>query len=159
LPRCRPIIGGALLLAIAVMGFFALIFIFFGGPISSIFTSEPELIQLSTSLLLLAGFFQIFDGLQIVSSGALRGFEDVRAPMLIGFSAYWAVALPLCYLAGFVLKWGAIGVWFGFSAGLAFAAAALLTRLATKIRKVSDLQKPEFEPDARKSSPFLSGNP
>jgi len=140
LVRCRPIIGGALMLAIAVMGLFALIFVFFGGPISSVFTSEPELIQLSTRLLLLAGFFQIFDGLQIVSSGALRGFEDVRVPMLIGFSAYWAVALPLCYLAGFVLKWGAVGVWLGFSAGLAFAAAALLTRLAIKMKRLGGFQ-------------------
>jgi len=136
LARCRPIIGGSLLLAIVVMGFFALIFIFAGKPIASIFTSEPELIQLSASLLFLAGFFQIFDGLQIVSSGALRGFEDVRVPMLIGFSAYWAVALPLCYFGGFVLQWGAIGVWLGFAAGLAFAAAALLTRLAIKLRQV-----------------------
>jgi MATE family multidrug resistance protein len=132
--RCRPIAVGALTLSTLVMAGFACIFIFAGAPIAGIFTKDAQLITLTAQLLMVAGFFQIFDGLQVVSSGALRGFEDVRVPMLIGISAYWVVALPVCYLAAFTFQLGAIGVWLGFSAGLAFASFALISRLVIKLR-------------------------
>lgn len=136
LHRCRPIVWGALLLSAGIMGIFAMVFIFCGHPIASIFTTDPELAALAAKLLLLAGFFQIFDGLQVVSSGALRGFEDVTVPMVIGASAYWAIALPISYYFAFFQNMGAVGVWIGFSAGLAFAAFALITRLVRRLRIV-----------------------
>lgn len=132
--RCRPIVLGGLLSAVVVMSMAAAAFIFAGPAIVSCFTDEPALVPLAAHLLLIAGFFQILDGLQIVSSGALRGFEDVRVPMLIGIAAYWAVALPICYALAFHLGVGAPGVWIGFSAGLAVAAAALLLRLWFRLR-------------------------
>ena len=132
--RCSPIILGGLGIAVAVMSLAAVAFIFAGPVIAGFFTTDSVLIPLAARLLLIAGFFQIIDGLQIVSSGALRGFEDVKIPMLVGIAAYWVVALPFCYALAFSLGFGAPGVWIGFSVGLAVAATALLLRVRNRLR-------------------------
>jgi multidrug resistance protein, MATE family len=129
-----PIVEGGLGLSILVMTACAGIFLFGRHAIAGLFTSEPALISLAAKLLLIAGIFQIFDGLQIAGSGILRGFEDVRFPMLIGIAAYWMVALPFSYTFAFVLGFQAIGVWMGFCTGLACAAAALLLRVRWRMR-------------------------
>ena len=87
------------------------------------------------AILLIAGFFQIFDGIQITSSGALRGFEDTRAPMFIGMFSYWLVALPIILPLRFQARFRPAGIWFGFVTGLALAAAALVSRLLLRIRR------------------------
>lgn len=134
LPRCQPIILGALGSVTIFSCLMATLFIFGGTIISSWFSTDPALIALSAHLLLMAGFFQVFDGLQVVSSGTLRGFEDTRFPMYIGILAYWVVALPFCYFFAFTLKIGPAGVWIGFVLGLAVAATLLLTRVFNRIK-------------------------
>lgn len=134
-PRCHPIALGGILLAAVAGGLFALVFLFGGGPIASLFTSDATLRELTARLLIVAGFFQILDGLQLAASGILRGFEDVRIPMIVGITAYWIVGLPVCYMAGFLLGLGAVGVWMGFSVALLFSATALLARLAILRRR------------------------
>ncbi len=136
LARCRPIIYGALGSIAIFSSLTALLFIVGGQVIASWFTTDASLIALSAKLLLLAGFFQLFDGLQVVSSGTLRGFEDTRFPMLIGILAYWVVALPFCYFFAFTLKIGPSGVWMGFVMGLAVAALALLSRVFNRLKSL-----------------------
>ena len=84
-------------------------------------------------LLVLAGVFQIFDGIQIVSSGGLRGFRDTKIPFLMGVLSYWVVALPVSWFAAFRWGFGARGIWMGFVVGLAVAAIALSSRLFKKV--------------------------
>jgi len=134
LRRCQPIILGALGSVTVFSCIMAALFILGGTTISSWFSTDHALIALSAHLLLMAGFFQVFDGLQVVSSGTLRGFEDTRFPMYIGILAYWIVALPFCYFFAFTLKIGPTGVWMGFVLGLGVAAVALMTRVFNRIK-------------------------
>ncbi len=126
----RPIGFGALGLGVAIMGSFGLVFALGGGWISRGFTPDPEVAALAARLLLVAAVFQIFDGGQVVSAGALRGLTDVKVPTAITFLAYWLVALPAGYLLAFKAGLGARGVWAGLAAGLACAAVLLAARLA-----------------------------
>ena len=76
--------------------------------------------------LLVAAAFQLFDGLQTVATGALRGAADTRTPMLANFVAYWLIGLPLGYILCFRLAWGALGIWIGLCGGLMIIGSALL---------------------------------
>jgi len=119
------------------MSVFALVFVFGGRAIATGFVADPEVIALSAQLLLLAAVFQVFDGIQIVSSGALRGLEDTRVPMLLCILSYWFVVFPVSYIAAFVIGWGAWGVWLGFVVGLGFAAVVLFARVLKKFAQAS----------------------
>lgn len=132
--RCAPIIFGALGVTILFMAVFAALFLSFGTVIASWFVDTPEVIVLAAQLLLMAGFFQVFDGVQIVSAGALRGFEDTRVPLFIGAFSYWFVALPVSYFTAFAARLGAPGIWLGFVCGLIIAAAALFARVLFRLR-------------------------
>ena len=134
--RYLPIILGALGTAVLIMAIFAVTFMSAGATIAAWFVTNAAVTALAAQLLLVAGFFQIFDGIQITSSGALRGFEDTRAPMFIGVLSYWLVALPISYLCAFKLGFGPRGIWFGFVTGLALAATALVARLLLRVRHV-----------------------
>jgi MATE family multidrug resistance protein len=134
LERCRPIIFGALGVTAALMTVAAILFLTTGRFIAAAFISSEEIMTLTVQLLLIAGVFQVFDGAQVICSGALRGFEDTRAPMLIGAVAYWVIALPLSGLLAFGLGLGAPGIWSGFVAGLAAASGALFFRVEKRLR-------------------------
>ncbi|HEY1754396.1 MAG TPA: MATE family efflux transporter [Bryobacteraceae bacterium] len=86
--------------------------------IARLFTPQVEVIGAAATLLRIAAFFQLFDGLQIVAIGALRGAGDTRAPMLWHFAGYWMVGLPLGAWLYFAKGWGAAGLWTGLSLGL-----------------------------------------
>jgi MATE family multidrug resistance protein len=133
--RYLPIIFGALGVAVLVMAIFAILFMSAGSTIAAWFVANATVTALAAQLLLVAGLFQIFDGIQITSSGALRGFEDTRGPMLIGILSYWLVALPISYLSAFKLGFGPTGIWFGFVMGLALAATALVARLLLRVKR------------------------
>ena len=132
--RYLPIVFGAFGITVLFMAIFAVAFMSAGAAIAEWFVANTAVASLAAQLLLVAGFFQIFDGVQITSSGALRGFEDTRAPMFIGMLSYWLVALPVSYLSAFKLGFGPQGIWFGFLTGLALAAAALVARLLLRIK-------------------------
>jgi len=126
--RLRPITLGALSLSWLVMGLSALVLGLFGSTIAGLFSSDPAVTSIATTLLAIAAFFQLFDGTQVVSSDGLRSLGDAKVPTLITAIAYWGIAVPASYFLG--LHWlGAKGIWMGLACGLAFAALALSTRL------------------------------
>ncbi len=91
------------------------------------FTSEPSVLEAGASLLAIAAVFQLFDGLQGVITGTLRGLGDTRTPMITNLSAHWLIGLPVGYTLCFALDWGAQGLWWGLSVGLILAGVVLLT--------------------------------
>jgi len=90
------------------------------------YTPDPVVIQAASSLLFVAAFFQLFDGMQTVATGALRGAGDTRTPMLCHMFFYWAMGLPLGYHLCFGLGWGAAGLWTGLCLALILIGIALL---------------------------------
>lgn len=115
----------SVLLVNIVMGGAALCFIFGRHWLAGLYTDDPAVLELAAFLLLIAGFFQLFDGAQGVLVGALRGMKDVLWPTLITFTTYWIIALPLGYVLAFILDWKSFGVWFALSMGLVIAGILL----------------------------------
>jgi MATE family multidrug resistance protein len=135
--RIPPIVHSALGLTLGVMALFAAGYLVLGNAIASGFTTNLDVQVLTAQLLVLAGMFQIFDGIQIVSSGALRGFSDTKIPFVVGIFSYWVVALPVSWLVAFHFGFGAPGIWVGFVVGLGVAAVAMSTRLLRKCKHLN----------------------
>ena len=103
---------------------------FFVAPrhLIALFTSDPRVMAVGPSLLWIAAAFQIFDGVQTVCTGGLRGLGETRAPMWANFLGYWILGLPLGLILCFVLKWGIYGMWIGLTLALIVISAILLRR-------------------------------
>lgn len=112
----------------------SLLLILFRYEIPLFFTSDPLVIDLSATLLVMAAVYQLADGLQVVALGALRGMGDVEGPMRVSVICYVLVSLPVAYVCGVLWQWGAVGVWMGFIVSLNLAAFLLIKRFL----KVSD---------------------
>jgi multidrug resistance protein, MATE family len=93
-------------------------------------------IELATQLLRVAAIMQIGDGIQTTVAGALRGLQDTRTPMLLGFGAFWCCGLFVAYLLGFYLRWGAVGLWIGQCFGVQVAAISYYWRWRRSINAV-----------------------
>jgi len=115
-------------LVIAFMGITAMLFVILRNQLPLLYTSDPAVIAVAAQLLIMAAAFQVFDGLQIVILGILRGLADVKYSMIIAFISYLIISLPLSYLFGFTLKMGAVGVWVGLVVSLGFASILFLRR-------------------------------
>ena len=113
---------------------FAILLLTLRHDIVALYTTEREVLELAAGLLLLGALFQVFDCSQATLMGALRGYKDTRAPMVIAVIAYWVVGLPLgaslCFGAPGIDAIGVHGLWWGLVAGLAVAAVTLYARLA-----------------------------
>ncbi len=116
---------------------FTFIMVLWGEPISGAFVDEPPIIAAATAMFVAVGFMQVFDGLQSVSLGALRGILDNRWPTRVSLFAYWAIALPLSVLFGFGLGFGAPGIWAGFGVGIGVAGVLLIRRFMKQTRTLS----------------------
>jgi len=132
--RAPRVALAGLALAASLMACFGIGFWFGGAALASLFTSNTALVAVATGLLHIAGVFQVFDGIQIVASGALRGYEDVVFPMWFGALSYWGLALPIGSALAFGLGMGGAGIWIGFCFGLGSAAIGLSLRLRHRIR-------------------------
>jgi MATE family multidrug resistance protein len=100
----------------------------FPEAIARLYTSDVAVIAMASQLLVLAGFFQFSDGIQVASNGALRGLKDTRVPMGITLFAYWVVGMPVGWWLAFHRDMGARGMWMGLIAGLSMAAILLFAR-------------------------------
>jgi MATE family multidrug resistance protein len=116
----------AILLGVGFMACSGAVFVSVPRIIARFFTPNTAVIQVGAQLLLVAAAFQLFDGLQTVATGALRGAGDTRTPMLANFVAYWLMGLPVGYVLCFKFGWGALGIWIGLCAGLMIIGSALL---------------------------------
>ena len=114
----------------------AVLFISLRHVIPTLFTSNPEVIAITSQLLVLAALYQLSDGLQNVSVGILRGIQDVRIIMPIAFVSYWLLNLPVGYLLGFTLGMGPSGLFLGFSFGLSAAALLMILRIRHSVRRL-----------------------
>lgn len=108
----------AILLGGGFMATTMLWFLFGGRQIVSWFSPGPDVLALGASLLVIAGVFQLFDGLQAVATGALRGLGDTRMAMIVNLAGHWLIGLPIAYVLCFTLGWGVRGLWLGLSTGL-----------------------------------------
>lgn len=97
---------------------------------------NTEVIAIASKLLIVAAFFQISDGIQVVVLGALRGLQDVKVPMYITFVAYWIIGFPISLYLGIYTELKATGIWIGLLAGLTSAALFLYIRFARLTRKL-----------------------
>jgi len=96
----------------------AMIFIAMPRPLIELYTSDVRVLAVGPTLLWIVAAFQIFDGLQITSTGALRGLGETRAPMMANLVGYWVLGLPLGFFLCFALRWGIYGLWIGLTAAL-----------------------------------------
>jgi MATE family multidrug resistance protein len=125
--RVIAVSGWWLSVGYALLG--ALFFLLCGNWLSSLFTDVKEVIQLAATILVVVGFFQLVDSVQIASVAMLRAMHDTRMPALIGFFAYWLIGLPVAALLSMKYDLGALGVWCGLALGLLVACVLLSPRL------------------------------
>ena len=123
-------------IATVFMIFWALIFILFQDQIPLLYTDDPNVIPIAASLLVVSAIFQLPDGIQVVSLGALRGMRDVKLPTYITLMAYWVLGIPSGYILGFVFDLGPTGVWTGLIVGLSVAAILLAFRFHRLSRRL-----------------------
>jgi multidrug resistance protein, MATE family len=123
----------AIALGVGFMAVAAFTFLTTPRPLVSLFSLDPAVIATGVSLLLIAAAFQLFDGLQAVTTGVLRGLGDTRTPMLSNLAGHWLLGLPISYLLCFQAGWGVVGLWIGLSLGLVTVALVLLAAWSTRI--------------------------
>lgn len=119
---------------ILFMSVTAILFIVANNLLPYIYTEDRAVINIAAQLLIIAGFFQLFDGTQVVGLGILRGIGDVNVPTFITFLAYWVIGIPLGYLLGIKLDLGVNGIWYGLTFGLLTASILLFFRFQNKTR-------------------------
>jgi MATE family multidrug resistance protein len=113
----------------------ALLFLVAPNLLATLYTDDAAVLALSVSLIQIAGVFQIFDGLQVVATGVLRGIGDTRIPMLVGLLGFWMVGMPISIWLGLYADGGAIGLWWGLVAGLAATAVFLMARVYVRLAR------------------------
>ncbi len=124
-------------LGISMIG--SVLFAIFPAQLGQLFldASKPDaqaVILLAVPLIIAAGAFQMFDGIQAVAAGLLRGLKDTKIPMMLALIAYWPIGFFCAWLFGFVLEWRGPGIWIGFVTGLMAAAIMLCLRFWRLVR-------------------------
>ena len=115
----------------------AIIFMLANNLLPFIYTSDLKVVAIASQLVIIAGFFQLFDGTQVVGLGVLRGIGDVNIPTFITFLAYWVVGIPVGYVLGFHFGLGVNGIWYGLTLGLLTASILLFLRFQNKTRALN----------------------
>ncbi|MFN7911567.1 MAG: MATE family efflux transporter [Bacteroidota bacterium] len=131
----KKAVRSSIQLIIVGMGSCALIFILLNKVLPYAFTDDLQITIITSKLLIIAAMFQLFDGLQVVFIGVLRGVEDFKFPTLITLIAYWVIALPLAYLLAFINKMGVYGIWYALLISLIFVALTLYFRIRILIAR------------------------
>ena len=133
-PGARYAGWAALALGGGFMSCAAVVFVLAPHAILGLFTTAATVIRVGVSLLLVASVFQLFDGLQGVATGVLRGFGDTRTPMFWNLVGHWFVGLPVGYVLCFAWGWGVVGLWVGLSTGLILVGVMLVASLWYRVR-------------------------
>jgi len=139
----------ALLFGTVFMACTALLFVSAPRVLIGAFTTDAGVLAIGSSLLLVAAVFQLFDGIQGVATGVLRGLGDTRTPMLWNLFAHWVIGLPLGYALCFGLGVGVVGLWWGLSSGLIICGVALLVAWTRRIRAHTDDEHSRRQRSAR----------
>ena len=108
----------------------------FSRPIARIYTPEADVVKAGAMLLIVAAVFQLFDGLQVVATGALRGAGNTRTPVMANLIGYWVMGLPLGALLCFRWRMGAVGMWAGLCLALIIIGSSLLLVWSRQIREL-----------------------
>ena len=119
------------------MAMCGLMFIIFKENLPQYFTKDNEtaVLNLASQLLIIAALFQLSDGVQVTTLGALRGLQDVKIPSIITFIAYWVITIPLGYYLCVTRQMGALGMWIALGIGLTLSAAMLIYRFLKMLNK------------------------
>ena len=148
--KLREVALSTLILIIIIDLFFCVVFLLFNNylPLLYLDPSDPsnlndvnEVLGIASKLLIVAGFFQIFDGIQAVVLGSLRGMQDVYKPAIIIFCSYGLLGFPTSYYLGFYTNLSMIGIWIGLLVGLISSSLFLFIRfnyLSKKIILIND---------------------
>lgn len=130
----RRAAGSALVVGTAFMAAMGSLMLLAPGLLASAYTDAPAVLGVAVALIPLAGVFQIFDGIQVVAGGILRGLGDTRSPMIINAIGFWLVGIPAGLFLGLRAGLGAPGLWWGLVCGLASVAVILLGRVRRRFR-------------------------
>jgi MATE family multidrug resistance protein len=122
----------AIALGVGFMAAAAAVFLLAPAALMRAFTDDPAVIDIGVALLFVAAVFQLFDGLQGVTTGALRGLADTHTAMLWNLAGHWLIGLPLGYVLCFRRGYGVVGLWWGLSTGLVICGVALVSVWAVK---------------------------
>jgi MATE family multidrug resistance protein len=115
--------------------------------LAGLYTPDAAVLALAALLLPIAGVFQVFDGLQVVAIGLLRGLGDTRMPMIVNVVGFWCIGIPVSLWLGFGLGYGAQGLWWGLVVGLVIVAVFLILRV--RQREQHDLERIMIDEHAR----------
>mgnify|MGYP001214264335 FL=1 len=146
--KLREVALSTLLLIIIIDIFFCFIFLTFNDslPLLYLDSSDPsgfndvsEVLKIASNLLIVAGVFQLFDGIQAVVFGSLRGMQDVIKPAIIIFFSYGILGFPISYTLGFYTSLGMVGIWIGLLSGLFFSSLFLFLRFNYLSKKIITL--------------------
>lgn len=132
--RMRTVGFSAIFQVILFMAVCAILFLTFRDFLPHLYIDDLEVTSIAATLLVFAAIFQIPDGMQVVSLGALRGIQDVNIPTLITFIAYWLIGIPISYCAALYTPLAEKGVWLGLLIGLSASAILLTKRFEQKTR-------------------------
>lgn len=116
----------AFVLGAGFMACSGVVFAVAGRPLTALFSPDPAVIVMGGALLQLAAIFQLFDGIQVVATGVLRGLGETRLPMLVNLLGHWGIGLPVGFWFCFEVGLGARGLWLGLTAGLIAVGTLLL---------------------------------
>jgi len=133
--RARRAAAAALVCGVGFMVISALTFLSIPSVLASAYTSDRAVLTLAAMLIPIAGVFQVFDGLQVVSLGVLRGVADTRTPMAISLIGYWMLGMPVGLWLAFRTELGPLGVWWGSVVGLASVGILLLIRVRVRLAR------------------------
>jgi multidrug resistance protein, MATE family len=140
-----------------VMLGFAAVFWLLSDPLIGLFLdhNDPafhDVIVLAVSLLAVAAWFELFDGVQTIAMGCIRGLKDAKTTFLVGLGCYWLIGAPAAWLMAFTLGWGPTGVWWGLALGLACAAVSLTWAFEAKMKRMIR-REPQVHPQFQAALP------
>jgi len=128
-PGARRATGAGLAVGVGFMALTAVMFLALPEPLARIFTGDATVVATAAILLPIAGVFQVFDGVQVIAAGALRGVGDTRVPMIVNLVGFWLVGLPVSAVLGLALGGGPAGIWWGLAIGIGVVAILLTARI------------------------------